>query len=515
MAGFIDKIYGSNGVPQPQDEHGTNVLSECSASANSVWAGYSNNTVEKNLSDSAKAEKFAKNQEAAKLGLKPTGNGSYYFDEAKDTYYLWQPDKGTFKKDKNISMICSNGNYINKKGAYFTPDGKLYAVVKKGVASSDEVTCGVSKFGPSLAHARGYLSTSNENIYRAKDENNNDVYYHYDKESLSFSKTTVSEVLYNGMYKDNGKFFDKNGQEVSKVRYLAATELLEPLSETSDVYKLVDSELYYKWNNETNKFEYVKNDGVLGDFKQGGTGDCWLLASISALSSDPKGREVIKNAVTVNDDGSVNVYFKGIDKTYKITQKELRTVQSVNYAAADPDIIAVELAMERYRQGLVKTDLAQSSNLSLVYSPSPEEGKSILDGGNAIQALQLLSGKNSFMVSTDENNVLAIDRVVQDGKSFDTALKEYFDNPNNVIVVGLQTGEDAGHAYAFDSYDDENVYLINPHNTFEGPKPMKKEEFFEKLNNVVITDLSTEDTKPPKVFLANGKTVSMAEYLPD
>ena len=318
MAGFIDKIYGSNGVPQPQDEHGTNVLSECSASANSVWAGYSNNTVEKNLSDSAKAEKFAKNQEAAKLGLKPTGNGSYYFDEAKDTYYLWQPDKGTFKKDKNISMICSNGNYINKKGAYFTPDGKLYAVVKKGVAFSDEVTCGVSKFGPSLAHARGYLSTSNENIYRAKDENNNDVYYHYDKESLSFSKTTVSEVLYNGMYKDNGKFFDKNGQEVSKVRYLAATELLEPLSETSDVYKLVDSELYYKWNNDTNKFEYVKNDGVLGDFKQGGTGDCWLLASISALSSDPKGREVIKNAVTVNDDGSVNVYFKGIDKTYKI-----------------------------------------------------------------------------------------------------------------------------------------------------------------------------------------------------
>ena len=116
---------------------------------------------------------------------------------------------------------------------------------------------------------------------------------------------------------------------------------------------------------------------------------------------------------------------------------------------------------------------------------------------------------------------MAVNSVIQEGKSFKAALKEYADNPNNVIVVALKAGVDENgnpkfHAYAFDSYDDENFYLVDPHNTFAGPQPVKKEEFFNVVNGISVVDLSSEDKEAPEIYLADqGKKISFSEFLPD
>ena len=515
---YIDSLHSSAGVTS-QNTHTNSSGSVNNSSSESIWTGYGKNASANAMDEQAAAEKFMKDQEAATLGLKPSGNSNYYFDEKNGLYYLWNGDKGFFKKDSNIVKVCGNGNYVDKKGTYYTPDGNKYAVVKDGVIKTDEITCGVSKYQASLARQRGYLNTGNGNIYCKRDENNNNIYYMYDKESLTFSKTNINDVLANGMYSADGKFFDVNGQEISEIRYIAGSQLLKPMGETSDVYKLESFDIYYKWNTDSKKFEPVKNDGVLGDFKQGQTGDCWLLASISAITSDEKGKEVIKNALSVNDDGSVNVYFKGIDKTYTITKNELYTTISKDYAAADPDVVAVELAMEKYRKGLLDTNLARGTALNLIYAP--KNTGSVLDGGDPVQALQLLTGKKAINIGTDGNDKMALNSVVQEGKSFKAALKEYADNPNNVIVVSLKEGVDEKgntkyHAYAFDSYDDENFYLVNPHDTFEGSQPISKEEFFKSVNSFSVVDLSSEDVETPTVIMSGeGKKISFAEFLPD
>lgn len=76
------------------------------------------------------------------------------------------------------------------------------------------------------------------------------------------------------------------------------------------------------------------------------------------------------------------------------------------------------------------------------------------------------------------------------------------------MEIDLKTGDDSRHEYSFDSYHDENVYRIDPYNTFEGPKPFKKEEFFEKLNHIVITDMEGVDIEHPEVFIGKNYIIN-------
>ena len=91
---------------------------------------------------------------------------------------------------------------------------------------------------------------------------------------------------------------------------------------------------------------------------QGNSGDCWLISGILSLSYTPEGKNLIQDAISINPDGSYNVTFSGVDKTYKITKEELEAANKNSflngigfsdseYSTGDDDMLLIELAMEK------------------------------------------------------------------------------------------------------------------------------------------------------------------------
>lgn len=95
--------------------------------------------------------------------------------------------------------------------------------------------------------------------------------------------------------------------------------------------------------NLINQKDYIDSD--IEYFSQGGIGDCAFLASIYSITQSEEGQKIIDEAISKNNDGSYNVCFKGIDKTYTVTQDELTNAKI--YSKGDNTIQLLELAAEK------------------------------------------------------------------------------------------------------------------------------------------------------------------------
>ena len=94
-------------------------------------------------------------------------------------------------------------------------------------------------------------------------------------------------------------------------------------------------------------------------------GDCWLLSDINALNQTDWGKQVIKNAIVPDKDGSngVTVKFKGSpspQKNFHISAEEIQKAKnSGEYSSGDDDMMAFELATEKLAVKLVKEGKAE------------------------------------------------------------------------------------------------------------------------------------------------------------
>ena len=119
----------------------------------------------------------------------------------------------------------------------------------------------------------------------------------------------------------------------------------------------------FKLENNANKSEKKygvrsdRNDGPNGEIDesifQKNTGDCWLLASVLSLNESKKGKEMLKNAISKNENGNWEVYFNGLDKSYEVTQEQLDKYNKKpgvfysKYTTGDDDMLLIELATEK------------------------------------------------------------------------------------------------------------------------------------------------------------------------
>lgn len=216
-----------------------------------------------------------------------------------------------------------------------------------------------------------------------------------------------------------------------------------------------------KNDNLDNIFEYETNiNGVIDEFEQGGTNDCWLLSELNSLSQKSWGKKVIKNAIQPDGKGGAIITLKGAEgnqKSFHVTKKEIievRKKQSMGdfqYSFGDDDVLAVELATEKYFN---------------------TQGEHSLDGFK-IKKCSLADIVNLFTGSSKRVMFKALDEdsyVVRDYTQFLESMEK---NPNKYIAtVGFKKGNKAGcknnHAYEIYSIKKAKcghkiVTIVDPH----------------------------------------------------
>lgn len=197
-----------------------------------------------------------------------------------------------------------------------------------------------------------------------------------------------------------------------------------------------------------------KNKGVNGEIDeavfQGSTGDCWLLSGVLSLSYTQEGKQAIKEAIKQDENGNYQVTFKGIDKTYTVSQEELKNknVSTIfgglgkksEYSTGDDDMLLLELAVEK-----AKSD----KDIEL-----PTENG--LNGSSAYYLYQLFSGTTDYAHNEKESDVKDLLDYYQENKENASA---------TLGVINGFSSLEGNHAYAVKDYDGEKITLVNPWNS--------------------------------------------------
>ena len=196
---------------------------------------------------------------------------------------------------------------------------------------------------------------------------------------------------------------------------------------------LIGREKYDRNGNLIEKHDFSKVDGHFDTAYQIGKGDCYLLASINALSQTEKGQEILRQNVTesvnengekvytitfpgaqiardslINGTGDVNMGRLPADKvhiqgSYTVTEAELEAAAKragKDYSAGDKDVLLYEIAYEKYRKDVAQTikdnnlDSRKTMHIAgLGIANVSSEDK--LSGGTAAEATFILTGRQS------------------------------------------------------------------------------------------------------------------------
>jgi len=188
----------------------------------------------------------------------------------------------------------------------------------------------------------------------------------------------------------------------------------------------------------------VNLDGKIGDFQQNkNEQDCWLLAGLETLSNTKEGAEIIKDSIHKNDDGTINVTFKGVHETYTFTPKEINDAET-RLSTGDDDVRAIELGVEQYRKEGILNGSYKDISLD-----DP------LNGGKLDETGFIFTGQKPEMVT--ENYDKYLDSIAQNPEKngAEVGFKEY-DFSNGIMP---------NHSYSIKSVDSKNVTVINPWDT--------------------------------------------------
>ncbi len=202
------------------------------------------------------------------------------------------------------------------------------------------------------------------------------------------------------------------------------------------------------------------NGKVDEDFSQGYIGDCWLLSSIKAIASTRAGKKKLNNMISIQKENGelVSVTVKLQGKDYVISSEELYS--SVEYAAGDLDVRALEIAVNRFCIENGYKDIT-AGNLT-------ETGFSILLGDASVlqEYEEIQKDKDAASDYLNKNSVgLNFVNKLETGNYLATVGNAY----ENMFAFDKETGEAVrilkNHLYTVLKVDKRNVYLINPHDS--------------------------------------------------
>lgn len=242
-----------------------------------------------------------------------------------------------------------------------------------------------------------------------------------------------------------------------------------------------------------NSMESVNCDGVIDSFKQGKTGDCWVLAGLESLANTKDGAAAIKDAVKKNFWGGVTVELKGINKKYSFSASDLKNAK--NLSQGDDDVKAIELAIKEYRKDLIeeKMKTLSSDESGFAAIAKKRKARSVntgsgtnedpLKGGDSGEFIYLMTGKkaNSIKNYGTKPSFKNISEIA-DPKSSPMTISFKKDLDDNLV---------SGHAYAVLDTNDKVTTLVNP---WDNSKVLKvpNSVILESYDTIQYTDLGDD-----------------------
>ena len=227
-------------------------------------------------------------------------------------------------------------------------------------------------------------------------------------------------------------------------------------------------------NKTANSIDSINGELDEAVYQGSMTGDCWLLSTVISMAQDEKGKEIIKNSITVNSDNTVTVAFKGIGVSYTLTEYEIAKYDTDYkdydpYSNGDNDVLVLELATEKLWKDIQKGNVKLDTNdENITYTG---EGGGIDDGGLPSQMVYYLTGVKS-------KEYYYLDGHPMEEKYIYKILENAKNSPNTIVNMGiyddyhscklidgstfsLDVGS-GGHALAIVEVGDDTVTFVNP-----------------------------------------------------
>jgi len=439
-------------------------------------------------------------------GIKYTG-----FDEESNTYYKEGKAYATikdgicYKNNKAYTGAIGNNYYDNGELVTATINGKYYENGVLFTGYKDDIYYQNGQKYTGVANNQYYKNgqlatgTANNKYYENGElySGIKDNYLYKDGEKY----TGIDEET--GMYYKNGKL--GSGTSATGAEYKNGAIY----SGTVDGVTYIKGKIYngtvdnvtYKnglvytgtVNNVTYKDGIIENNtlqinGLFDEsFNQGKTGDCWAIAGLIALNASEAGKEIIKNAISMDADGNVLITFEGAATTIKVTKQEIEKYdRSSSFTSGDNDVLAFEIAVAKLRgsRNSEKETLSEAAR----------------GGGNSemIKYIMNTSGKNTTYSTYN---------TTKKQESLTSIYNNYTkDNGNAAITFALTGGEhtatctdgstfkiklSGAHALAITNITEDTVTIVNPWSS-ETSYTMTWDEFSKlKLDNAITyTSLS-------------------------
>ena len=367
---------------------------------------------------------------------------------------------------------------------------------------------------------------------------NEDGTYSLDKEKLALGNLPTRDIGRLAELSDGGiqkQFYEKTRKVHFSGEMISGSEIKKNIEYYVELYrrgyqkptntcdaemldKALDSVLssldisdnqQYNLSDVCSKFDSLLGDYISGRNKrsvnvngeidqavaQGGAQDCWLIAGVLALNNTTNGKQILKNSISANQDGSVTVKFAGVNAEYRISYEEMKLYDKegvhygndktvVAYSVGDNDLLAIELAVKK-----LKNDIDNGKVVLDVDANSYEGNRAnTLDGGYAQQLLYFLTGNTSSTKTVDIPSNASDSTVksilskgiarsevgaflnVQNGSNSALTFSMYYSDKSAKCTDGstfsVKLG-DSGHTYAITNVDKNKrtVTFVDPSNS--------------------------------------------------